>query len=491
MLTASLSPLFNGSIQSNRSFNEESFTYLEYFLSCITHTLCCDLTAHEVPGYFLPEVQSCWSTITAPTKSTVPFATYSCGQDDVKHINDLIQYLGFLMLSSGMDNELMTCLMMKLVGHPTRSLFGLLLTNDDSRWMLSPQTPLLSLPMLDVFVMVVSLSRFRYVVTAFEDDENDVVLSKLFPWLMLTRLVQIVWLDEDPVMNDNEEVSSEQHTQLVSDFPVMSRVLLRLIEMKSCHQRNSMAIERVPLRAKLFRYVMFLKAVSHILCRSCWLTFAEGLDNTWWFEHCSVQTLTEELLLKHIKSLRLTTFIDILTGNHDDTTEANFVISCINDWFAAEGTPCPPLFPDDEEDGMSIDNSVEEQRPPQRSTIVPVQIDNIQNAGSTNSLRPVYPLLPRYCHYPALTTPKLFALPTDYSKLHAAIYNICSYESPVLCLQCGAVLDGSGQGQCLAHSYDCSAGIGLFFTIQVISSCHILCRWYLTFTWFCGPSLND
>ena len=76
------------------------------------------------------------------------------------------------------------------------------------------------------------------------------------------------------------------------------------------------------------------------------------------------------------------------------------------------------------------------------------------------------------------TTSRLLELPEDYSKLHSHVTSLCSYDAPCLCLVCGAVLDGGGKGQCTAHTSHCGGEVGIFFQLQVIGICIIILLCY-------------
>eukprot|EP01034_Spumella_vulgaris_P031681 gene31681-39132_t len=68
----------------------------------------------------------------------------------------------------------------------------------------------------------------------------------------------------------------------------------------------------------------------------------------------------------------------------------------------------------------------------------------------------------------------LITLSEDYSKLHARISSMCTFEFPVLCLVCGEVMDAGGKGQCCAHTVVCGGESSIFFQLQdcSIMICH-------------------
>lgn len=61
----------------------------------------------------------------------------------------------------------------------------------------------------------------------------------------------------------------------------------------------------------------------------------------------------------------------------------------------------------------------------------------------------------------------LIPISPTYTEFHAQVMRVSGCEYPGICLQCGAVLDASGKGNCCQHVKYCCGDSGIIFLLQV------------------------
>ncbi len=492
-----MGPLVSGTFMSRvDSKPEDKVQLLELLIACVTYTLCCDLMVGEVPGYSLDVIQSMWSDLDRESEigasNHLNFKVYAPGQDDLRRVSDIMPLIALFAVACRFDKLTITSLVQRVAGQCIAPSSIAISHEREKYWMQNPSAPLLTLPLLDTVVFVVSLCPMAYKYSNEDrdsdasDDENDdardpIPLEKLIPWLCVASLVQII------LINRYSYSDQEESTMLGTMEIVKLKPLVALI---NCAWQNSKLgingqifcpLERSNVRMILFEWTVFLRSVVHVLLRT---QDADSIDKdhlgSWLFQKVEQAFLSEDLVINYMKFLGLDALLPILCDDNGvvDDQGRELVQDIMESWFSA----------------LAFDGIICDEVKSIRGDSIPTLIGNIQMGSGelssevkiedkqlqlnlTTMLTSVeqksikvkfYPLLPKYKYYPSLSAPSLFPLPRDYSKLHALVSSIATYEFPAVCLQCGAVLDASGQGQCLSHSYVCSKGIGLFFTLQVI-----------------------
>lgn len=451
---------------------QEALQQFDAYVSCLAYTFGSELAEHHVPGFFLPEVQVIRSAYKSTVNPDYIFYEYSVGQDDLRFAGNLIRSVGQLCLLVDFDETFLSLLLTSLFNLPS---FNLQLTEQENSifWFDHDELPpLLTLPLADVFILVLGCSFQSY---RLKDSEDllDIVFE-LTPWICIARLVQLLIFEHSH--NSNTSTTStddELASQSVCDSAFSN--LFQFI-------RENILVDQVvtfdTLKPVLVQWVIFLRYVIHTITRlpeHRWKTRYLANLGDWIVQDITIETITEDIVCKHLEVLEL----DCLLSTFSDCTAVWQTITPLTTgWIRnlhneVRLNELSPLLPSNTSSSHVAEVSLSKDA---TENGIPHPVSTIRGrfigmVPSTMS-QPYFPHLPRFKTYPTLTKPSLFKLPSEYSKLHAMVSSKSIHDLPVLCLRCGAILDGSGQGQCLVHSYDCGAGVGLFFTLQVSAYKH-------------------
>jgi hypothetical protein len=402
-------------------------------------------------------------TANIPNK-LLPFRAYAPGKDDLRRISDIIPLIALFSIACGFDKLIVTSILQRVAGQCiTSSPLSGLKNEREMYWLQNPESPLLALPLLDVVMFVTSISMIKYKFSRDEDDDHESKISehsipfeKLIPWLCLASLVQTMLIDDD-----NEEVATN-HSDLPSVPLPVERLIPILSVINQAWQKSQLGVSErtlcpfddVNLRAKMFKWVSFLRSVIHILFRIQADAPQEVIAHDWLFAKVEETSFNERLILDHMELLGLDWLLSLVEESEENAESRFFVEDIVGSWFSnMVFTASRSSLANQSSDGKKI--------PSIRMNYIDKH-DEIKIAQVK-----FFPLYEKFRFYPTLRAPSLFELPKDYSKLHAQVHARCSYEFPAVCLRCGAILDANGQGQCLSHSYICSKGSGMYFTLQV------------------------
>jgi hypothetical protein len=146
----------------------------------------------------------------------------------------------------------------------------------------------------------------------------------------------------------------------------------------------------------------------------------------------------------------------------------------------------PAPHTDEDYGEKSVNQSTEAKLPSQSISPLPMHLETIslvtrspsfQRQGLVaSSAKKSSPLLggatimSKRTHLQADIPSRITALPTSYTDLYAELGALLpDSDQSAVCLICGQVFRVNGKGDCTRHSYECGAGVGLFFLLQECS----------------------
>lgn len=434
---------------------------IELFVSSFAYTIAADNSNHILPGYHLDEIQQLLilhtsylheteddydekSTTTAShsLSSSLSYLKYVPDKDEIKFFSSMILCLSEIIMLSLLETLIMNSLFHSILGKTSQLMEDPSeIEINDRFWMKYKIPALLTLPLFDVIVLTSALDQLysRQGVDMSVSGERF-ELIKILPWFGIAKLMQLLLPYQ------------QQTSSVAKDFASFHPALQKIFTVTVMPTMDIPSLSMKDYQKVVGEWLSFIRAVINLYTRNTqrtvnpiYTTYLQSLTNDpsllEHFIHSITEEtdITDEMIITHARMIGLDF---ILTNNWSEGVE-RLVTDIVNAWMT----------------------DFREYHDKYQRAMIASPPDP---CNRNNDLLPNYHDLPEKRFYPSRGgRPHLIRLPEDYSRLYAIIASKVSFDYPALCLQCGLIVNGSGQGQCHAHVYNCGAGVGIFFLIQV------------------------